>query len=127
MKKAIMIILALTLALTILAACGGATTPAPTSTTVAPKPSTTVAPSTTTAPTTIAPTTAAPTTTAPPAAAWKPEKFITWIVPSGPGGGFDLYSRAVANAMGKVIGQEFVVKNVPGAGGVTGMMSLYRR
>lgn len=34
-----------------------------------------------------------------PAASWTPEKDIEWIVPYSPGGGFDTYSRGIAQVM----------------------------
>lgn len=48
-----------------------------------------------------------------------PEKNITLAVPGGPGGGFDLYSRAVAKAMERYLPNKvnIVVENMPGAGG----------
>ncbi len=57
-----------------------------------------------------------------------PEKDITWIVPYAPGGGFDAWSRQIAAAMQKYLpqGVNVVVKNVTGAGGRTGSITLYR-
>lgn len=43
-----------------------------------------------------------------------PSKPIEIIVPYPPGGGFDAVSRALANPLGKELGQPVVVKNVPG-------------
>jgi tripartite-type tricarboxylate transporter receptor subunit TctC len=57
-----------------------------------------------------------------------PEKDITWIVPFAPGGGYDAWSRQIAVAMQKYLpqGVSVVVKNVSGAGGRTGSITLYR-
>ena len=48
-------------------------------------------------------------------------KQVSLIVPSGVGGGYDLYTRFLARFMGKYIpgNPALVVKNVPGAGGIT--------
>jgi len=48
-------------------------------------------------------------------------KQVSLIVPSGVGGGYDLYTRFLARFMGKYIpgNPTLVVKNVPGAGGIT--------
>jgi tripartite-type tricarboxylate transporter receptor subunit TctC len=57
-----------------------------------------------------------------------PEKEITWIVPFSPGGGFDAWSRQIAVAMKKYLpgGADVVIKNVTGAGGRTGTITVYR-
>jgi len=57
-----------------------------------------------------------------------PEKDITWIVPYSPGGGYDVWSRQIAAAMQKYLpqGVNVVVRNVTGAGGRTGSITLYR-
>ena len=57
-----------------------------------------------------------------------PEKEINWIVPFAPGGGYDLWSRQLAASMQKHLpqGVTVVVKNISGAGGRTGSISLYR-
>jgi len=57
-----------------------------------------------------------------------PEKDITWIVTFPPGGGYDAWSRQIAAAMKKFLppGVNVVVKNVTGAGGRTGSITLYR-
>jgi tripartite-type tricarboxylate transporter receptor subunit TctC len=62
------------------------------------------------------------------AAAAFPEKEISWIVPFAPGGGYDLWSRQLAAAMQKYLpqGVTVIVKNITGAGGRTGSISLYR-
>ena len=50
-----------------------------------------------------------------------PEKPLRMIVPFPPGGGNDIIGRAVAQRMSEVIGQQVVVDNRPGAGGVVGV------
>ena len=57
-----------------------------------------------------------------------PEKEITWIVPYAVGGGFDAWSRQIGVAMKKYLpgGADVVIKNVTGAGGRTGSITLYR-
>ncbi len=72
--------------------------------------------------------TAAPTSTGAPAtvAAWAPTRFVTWLVGANPGGGFDTYSRGVAMVLPKYLGQDVVIKNVPGSGGATEAVQLYR-
>ena len=62
------------------------------------------------------------------AAADFPQKNIEFIIPFGPGGGFDRTVRAIAPFMEKQFGGRISVlpKNVPGAGGKKGMATLYR-
>lgn len=57
-----------------------------------------------------------------------PEKDITFIIPYGPGGGFDSYVRKVAPLMEKHLpgGVNVVPKNEPGAGGRKAVASVYR-
>jgi tripartite-type tricarboxylate transporter receptor subunit TctC len=53
-------------------------------------------------------------------------KTVTYIVATGPGGGYDTYGRLVAEYMQKYLpGSTFVVKNVPGAGHLVGANTLY--
>ncbi|MGL5114400.1 MAG: Bug family tripartite tricarboxylate transporter substrate binding protein [Beijerinckiaceae bacterium] len=47
-----------------------------------------------------------------------PDKPIRLIVPFGPGGLADVTSRVVGERMGQVLGQQVVIVNQPGAGGV---------
>lgn len=49
-----------------------------------------------------------------------PTKPITVINPFAPGSGFDTIVRYVSGEMSGVLGQQLVVENVPGAGGVVG-------
>lgn len=57
-----------------------------------------------------------------------PEKNIHSIVTFSPGGGFDTISRAISRSIEKYLpkGVKAIVKNVTGAGGVTGTVYLYR-
>jgi tripartite-type tricarboxylate transporter receptor subunit TctC len=57
-----------------------------------------------------------------------PEKNITFIIPYGPGGGFDTYVRKIAPVMTKHLGGKITVvpKNVGGAGGRKALNVLYR-
>jgi tripartite-type tricarboxylate transporter receptor subunit TctC len=53
-------------------------------------------------------------------------KTVTYIVSTGPGGGYDTYGRLVAEFMQKHLpGSTFVVKNVPGAGHLVGTNTIY--
>ena len=61
------------------------------------------------------------TTLAP--AAWAqayPNRVLRVIVPQPPGGGFDFVARALADRLGKQIGQSVVVENKPGSGTLVG-------
>ena len=62
------------------------------------------------------------------AAADFPEKNITFIIPYGPGGGYDTYVRKVAPLMEKYLpnGVNVIPKNVDGAGGRKALNDLYR-
>ncbi len=57
-----------------------------------------------------------------------PEKNIDVIIPYRPGGGFDVYARAVARVMEKKLGNgiNIVPRNVPGAAAIKGLTLLYR-
>lgn len=46
-----------------------------------------------------------------------PSKTITWLIPYGPGGGFDLHSRAMVPGLKKALGVNIIIRNQPGAGG----------
>jgi tripartite-type tricarboxylate transporter receptor subunit TctC len=61
-------------------------------------------------------------------AAGFPEKNIDFIIPFGPGGGFDRTVRIVSPALEKVLPNkvEVVPKNVPGAGGAKGLATVFR-
>ena len=53
-------------------------------------------------------------------------KTVTYIVATGPGGGYDTYGRLVAEYMQKHLpGSTFVVRNMPGAGHLVGANAIY--
>ena len=53
-------------------------------------------------------------------------KTVNYIVSTGPGGGYDLYGRLVAEYMQKYLpGSTFIVKNVPGAGHMIGANTIF--
>jgi tripartite-type tricarboxylate transporter receptor subunit TctC len=56
----------------------------------------------------------------PAAAQTWPERPLTMVVPFAPGGGTDLLGRIVAKQLSEVLGQQIVVENVAGAGGMLG-------
>jgi tripartite-type tricarboxylate transporter receptor subunit TctC len=47
-----------------------------------------------------------------------PDRPVRVILPFGPGGVADVTARLVAEALGKKLGQNFVIENNPGAGGI---------
>lgn len=55
-----------------------------------------------------------------------PSKAIELIVPYGPGGGGDIAARRLATTMAENLGVPVVVKNLPGAGGISGFTTLWR-
>ncbi len=63
-----------------------------------------------------------------PAGAAFPEKNITFIIPYGPGGGFDTYVRKIAPVLAKHLGGKVNVipKNVSGAGGRKALNVMWR-
>ncbi len=63
-----------------------------------------------------------------PAHADFPSKDLNWIVQFPPGGGYDAMSRALARSINKQLpkGIRVIVKNITGAGGRRGAVSLYR-
>ena len=50
-----------------------------------------------------------------------PSKAVTLVVPFAAGGPTDVVARIVGDHMSRTLGQQFVVENVGGAGGTTGM------
>jgi tripartite-type tricarboxylate transporter receptor subunit TctC len=59
-----------------------------------------------------------------PAAAEYPERPVRIIIPYGPGGVGDVTTRLVGDKLGKRLGQQFVVDNRPGAGGVVAAVAV---
>ncbi|MGE8657191.1 MAG: Bug family tripartite tricarboxylate transporter substrate binding protein [Achromobacter sp.] len=59
-------------------------------------------------------------------AAGYPEHPITVVVPYPPGGGADIFGRAIANALQPGLKQTVLVENKPGAGGNIGMAYVAR-
>lgn len=57
---------------------------------------------------------------APVQAADYPDRPITFIVPTTPGGAGDTVCRVLAESMAKKLGQPIIVENRPGAGGIIG-------
>lgn len=56
-----------------------------------------------------------------PAAAQKyPDRPVTMVIPFAAGGPTDVLGRVVGQRMGEVLGQQVVIENVGGAGGMTG-------
>lgn len=58
--------------------------------------------------------------------AWPKGKPVTFIIPFGPGGGFDEYVRKLSPVLEKILGTPVVPENVPGAGGRIGANTVYR-
>lgn len=55
-----------------------------------------------------------------------PTRPVTMVVPFAPGGVYDTLGRVYAAALSPILGQQFVVENVPGAGGMTGATRVAR-
>jgi tripartite-type tricarboxylate transporter receptor subunit TctC len=49
-----------------------------------------------------------------------PSRPITFVIPFAAGGPTDVLGRVIAERMGQILGQQMVVENVGGAGGMTG-------
>src|SRR5258707_9177825 len=50
-----------------------------------------------------------------------PSRPITMIIPFAAGGPTDILGRLVGQRMGEVLGQQVIIENVGGAGGMTGV------
>jgi tripartite-type tricarboxylate transporter receptor subunit TctC len=59
-------------------------------------------------------------------AAAYPTRAVRILVPAQPGGGLDLVGRAVADQLGRVFGESFVVENSSGGGGAIAAMTTAR-
>src|SRR3954468_6570547 len=55
-----------------------------------------------------------------------PQRTVTILVPSAPGGTLDALARFFAQAMSPALGRSVVVENVSGAGGLVGLQRLAR-
>jgi len=55
-----------------------------------------------------------------------PSRPVTIIVPFAAGGGTDVSARIVGDYMSRTLGQQFIIENVPGAGGTTGSIRAMR-
>jgi tripartite-type tricarboxylate transporter receptor subunit TctC len=55
-----------------------------------------------------------------------PARTVTIIVPVAPGGTTDVAARIIGEYMARLLGQQFIVENVPGAGGTTGSTRAMR-
>ncbi|MGC2780940.1 MAG: tripartite tricarboxylate transporter substrate-binding protein, partial [Bradyrhizobium sp.] len=55
-----------------------------------------------------------------------PQRPITLIAATAPGGPGDIAARVIAGRMSAILGQQIVIENVPGAGGVTGAARVAR-
>src|SRR5690606_12761215 len=60
------------------------------------------------------------------AAAAYPEKPVTVVVPQAPGGTNDIVARLFSERLASHLGQSFVVRNQPGAGGNIGTQAVLR-
>ena len=55
-----------------------------------------------------------------------PTRPVTMVVPFAPGGVYDTLGRVYAAAVSPILGQQVVVENAPGAGGMTGATRVAR-
>src|SRR4051812_6404801 len=55
-----------------------------------------------------------------------PNRPVTIIVPFAPGGATDVGARIIAEHLTRTLGQQFIIENVPGAGGTTGSARAMR-
>jgi tripartite-type tricarboxylate transporter receptor subunit TctC len=55
-----------------------------------------------------------------------PSKPVKIIVPYAPGGATDIVSRLLGEHMGRILGQQFVTENKPGAFGIVGVEEMAR-
>lgn len=55
-----------------------------------------------------------------------PTKRIIWVAPYSPGGGVDVFTRALAREVTRELGASVIVQNIPGGGGRIGASNVYR-
>ncbi len=55
-----------------------------------------------------------------------PEKPVRIITATGPAGGDDFVTRLIAPKLGELLGQQFIVENRPGAGGLIGQTAVLK-
>src|SRR5262249_2513859 len=55
-----------------------------------------------------------------------PTRSVTMVVPFAAGGTTDVVARVVSEHMSHTLGQQFIVENVPGAGGTMGSIRVMR-
>jgi len=55
-----------------------------------------------------------------------PTRPVTLVVPFAPGGVYDTLGRVYAAALSEILGQQVIVENVPGAGGMAGAVRIAR-
>jgi tripartite-type tricarboxylate transporter receptor subunit TctC len=55
-----------------------------------------------------------------------PSRTVTLIVPFAAGGATDVAARVAGEHMSRVLGQQIIIENVPGAGGTTGSIRAMR-
>jgi tripartite-type tricarboxylate transporter receptor subunit TctC len=55
-----------------------------------------------------------------------PNRTVTIVAPSAPGGLYSLFARLVGNKLEQRLGQTFIVENRPGASSIVGSMSVIR-
>jgi tripartite-type tricarboxylate transporter receptor subunit TctC len=55
-----------------------------------------------------------------------PERVVRIVVATAPGGGDDFVTRLIAPKLGELLGQQFIVENRPGAGGMIGQTAVMK-
>ena len=55
-----------------------------------------------------------------------PNKPVRLITPFNPGGAIDIYSRTIADPLGRLLGQNIVVEAIAGANTISGTQQLVR-
>src|SRR3974390_1712693 len=55
-----------------------------------------------------------------------PARALTMVVPFAPGGGADVLGRIVGRRLSELLGQQVVIENVGGAGGMIGSLRVAR-